>query len=132
MTFIEASVIIYLTFLIVILTIGFIKFNENVKTKIMVIFSAIYNTIIGYVDTIFFFLMYAIVRNQPKGKGYEVPASDAGFNMMLGIIILIVYICLLVPINIFIKRKSKISIKFYIVINVISTILGISLYWIFR
>ena len=33
------------------------------------------------------------------------PESDAGFNMILGIILLTLYIFLLIPLNIFMKKK---------------------------
>ena len=38
-------------------------------------------------------------------ENYEVPESDAGFNMILGIILLTLYIFLLIPLNIFMKKK---------------------------
>ena len=127
MSFIELSAI-YISFLIVTLTIGLIKFNEKIKTKIMTILSIIYNTVIGYVDTLFFSIIYLFLSNQPKGSSYEVPESDAGFNAMIGIIVLILYLCLLVPLNIFMKKKSDINLKKYIIINGIATSIGIATY----
>lgn len=127
MSFIELSAI-YISFLIVTLTIGFIKFNEKIKTKIMVILSIVYNIAIGYADVLFFSIIYLFLSNQPKGSSYEVPESDAGFNAMIGIIVLIIYICLLVPLNIFMKKKSNINMKKYIIINGIATSIGIATY----
>lgn len=82
----------------------------------------------GYVDTVFLLVTYAFLSNQPKGSSYEVPESDAGFNMILGIILLTLYIFLLIPLNIFMKKKSNTSMKYYVIINGIATILGVIIY----
>ena len=131
MSFFELSAI-YISFLIVVLIIGFVKFDKKIKTKIMLALSTIYNIAIGYIDTIFWWLIYAFLSNQPKGSSYDVPKSDAGFNMMLGIILLILYICVLIPINIFMKKKSNTSMKRYVIINGIATAFGVVMYWIIR
>lgn len=131
MSFFELSAI-YISFLIVVLIIGFVKFDKKIKTKIMLALSTIYNIAIGYIDTIFWWLIYAFFSNQPKGSSYDVPESDADFNMMLGIILLILYICVLIPINIFMKKKSNTSKKRYVIINGIATAFGVAIYWIFR
>lgn len=131
MSFFELSAI-YISFLIVVLIIGFVKFDKKVKTKIMLALSTIYNIAIGYIDTIFWWLIYAFLSNQPKGSSYDVPESDADFNMMFGIILLVLYICVLIPINIFMKKKANISVKLYVIINGIATAFGIAIYWIFR
>lgn len=130
MSFFELSAI-YISFLITVLVIGFIKFDKKLKKKVMLVLSTIYNTAIGYIDTIFLLVTYAFLSNQPKGSSYEVPESDAGFNMILGIILLTLYIFLLIPLNIFMKKKSNTSMKYYVIINVIATILGVIIYWIF-
>ena len=88
MSFFELSAI-YISFLIAVLTIGFIKFDKKIKTKIMVALSTIYNIAIGYIDTVFLWVIYAFLSNQPKGSSYEVPESEADFNMILGIILLV-------------------------------------------
>ena len=131
MSFFELSAI-YISFLIVVLIIGFVKFDKKVKTKIMLALSTIYNIAIGYIDTIFWWLIYAFLSNQPKGSSYDVLESDADFNMMFGIILLVLYICVLIPINIFMKKKANISVKLYVIINGIATALGVAIYWIFR
>ena len=130
MSFFELSAI-YISFLIVVLIMGFIKFDKKLKKKVMLVLSTIYNTAIGYIDTIFLLVTYAFLSNQPKGSSYEVPESDAGFNMILGIILLTLYIFLLIPLNIFMKKKSNTSMKYYVIINVIATIGGVIIYWIF-
>lgn len=127
MSFIELSAI-YISFLIVTLTIGFINFNEKIKAKIIVILSIVYNITVGYADVLFFSIIYLFLSNQPKGSSYEVPESDSGFNAMIGIIVLIIYICLLVPLNIFMKKKSNINMKKYIIINGMATSIGIATY----
>ena len=131
MSFFELSAI-YISFFIVVLIIGFVKFDKKIKTKIMLALSTIYNIAIGYIDTIFWWLIYAFFSNQPKGSSYDVPESDADFNMMLGIILLILYICVLIPINIFMKKKSNTSMKRYVIINGIATAFGVAIYWIFK
>lgn len=130
MSFFELSAI-YISFLIVVLIIGFIKFDKKIKKKIMLVLSTIYNIAMGYVDTVFLLVTYAFLSNQPKGSSYEVPESDAGFNMILGIILLTLYIFLLIPLNIFMKKKSNTSMKYYVIINGIATIGGVIIYWIF-
>ena len=104
MSFFELSAI-YISFLITVLVIGFIKFDKKLKKKVMLVLSTIYNIAMGYIDTIFLLVTYAFLSNQPKGSSYEVPESDAGFNMILGIILLTLYIFLLIPLNIFMKKK---------------------------
>ena len=121
MSFFELSAI-YISFLTVVLIIGFIKFDKKIKKKIMLVLSTIYNIAMGYVDTVFLLVTYAFLSNQPKGSSYEVPESDAGFNMILGIILLTLYIFLLIPLNIFMKKKSNTSMKYYVIINGIATI----------
>ena len=130
MSFFELSAI-YISFLITVLVIGFIKFDKKIKKKIMLVLSTIYNIAMGYVDTVFLLVTYAFLSNQPKGSSYEVPESDAGFNMILGIILLTLYIFLLIPLNIFMKKKSNTSMKYYVIINGIATILGVIINWIF-
>lgn len=130
MSFFELSAI-YISFLTVVLVIGFIIFDKKIKKKIMLVLSTIYNIAMGYVDTVFLLVTYAFLSNQPKGSSYEVPESDAGFNMILGIILLTLYIFLLIPLNIFMKKKSNTSMKYYVIINGIATILGVIIYWIF-
>ena len=130
MSFFELSAI-YISFLIVVLIMGFIKFDKKLKKKVMLVLSTIYNIAMGYIDTIFLLVTYAFLSNQPKGSSYEVPESDAGFNMILGIISLTLYIFLLIPLNIFMKKKSNTSMKYYVIINGIATILGVIIYWIF-
>lgn len=130
MSFFELSAI-YISFLITVLVIGFIKFDKKLKKKVMLVLSTIYNIAMGYIDTIFLLVTYAFLSNQPKGSSYEVPESDASFNIVLGIILLTLYIFLLIPLNIFMKKKSNTSMKYYVIINGIATILGVIIYWIF-
>ena len=115
----------------IIYVIGHLNFTDNIKKKILTIFSIIYNGFFGYIDTIFFILLFEYFANRPKGVNYEVPSSEAGFNAMLGIITLLIYISLLLPINLYMKKKSKINTKIYLIISMIPTIIGITIYWIF-
>ena len=122
------GIIIYICFVI---TIGIINFSDNIKNKIMSICSIIFNAFFGYIDTYFIILLYGYFANKPKGNGYEVPSSEAGFNAMLGTITLLVYFVLLLPINFYMKKKGKINTKTYIIINTIATLLGLIIFWVF-
>lgn len=110
---------------------GLINFKDNIKKKIIMIFSIIYNGFFGYIDTIFAILLYGYFANMPKGSGYEVPKSEAGLNAMLGIITLIIYLILLLPINFYMKKKGGIKFKVYATINIIATLFGFIIFWIF-
>ena len=121
-----AGLIIYI---LVCVIIGLIKFKEKQKKYIMSTLSVIFNGFMGFMDTIFFLLFYMFFSNMPKGSGYEVPESEAGFNAMIGIFLLVVYLLLLLPINIYMKRKGKISTKIYLLMNIIATIIGLGIYW---
>ena len=70
MSFIELSAI-YISFLIIVLTIGFIRFDEKIKTRIMTILSIIYNTVIGYADTLFFSIIYLFLSNSDKSNNQQ-------------------------------------------------------------
>lgn len=111
--------------------IGLIKFNESNKRKVLMVLSSIYNALIGYIDTFVFISLYGYFTNRPKGSGYEVPESEAGFNAMLGLITLIIYLGLLIPINIYMKKKSKVNLKVYAIVNSIATALGITIFGLF-
>ena len=119
--YILLGIIISICFMYII---GLINFNDNIKKKILIMFSIIYNVFFGYIDTYFALLLYGYFANKPKGSGYEVPESEAGFNAMIGIIILVIYLILLLPINFYIKKKTKINFKVYTAISIIATLLG--------
>ena len=121
-----AGLIIYILICVII---GLIKFKEKPKKYVMETLSVIFNGFMGFMDTIFFLLFYMFFSNMPKGSGYEVPESEAGFNAMIGIFLLVVYLLLLLPINIYMKRKGKISTKIYLLMNIIATIIGLGIYW---
>ena len=122
-----AGLIIYI---LVCVIIGLIKFKEKQKKYIMSTLSVIFNGFMGFMDTIFFLLFYMFFSNMPNGSGYEVPEREAGFNAMIGIFLLVVYLLLLLPINIYMKRKGKISTKVYVLINILATLVGLGVYWI--
>lgn len=122
-----AGLIIYILICVII---GFIKFKEKPKKYIMSTLSVIFNGFMGFMDTIFFILFYMFFSNHPKGSAYYVPESEAGFNAMIGMFLLVVYLLLLLPINIYMKRKGKISAKVYVLMNVLATIIGLEIYWI--
>ena len=116
---------------LIVFIIGKINFKEKAKEYIFYILSIIYNGFMGYIDTYVLVLLYGYFSNTPKGSAYEVPESEAGFYGMLGLITLLIYIFLLIPINIYMQRKGNISKKMYTIINIIATALGIIIFWIF-
>ena len=118
-------------YICIVLILGMIKFKEKVKKYILLVLSFIYNGFIGYIDTYVILLLYEYFGNMPNGSGYEVPESEAGFNAILGIVTLIIYLLLLIPINIYMKKKGKINKKTYITANIIATLLGFIIFWVF-
>lgn len=122
------GIVIYICFALI-----FAKLNlkKNLKKYMLLVLSVIYNGFIGYIDTYVILLLYGYFANMPKGSGYEVPESEAGFNAILGLVTLTIYLLLLIPINIYMKKKGRISKKTYIIANIIATILGIIIFWVF-
>lgn len=120
-----------LIYICIVFIIGKIKFKEKIQKYIFLILSIIYNFFIGYFDTIFVTIIYLFFANMPKGREYEVPSSEADFNVILGIITLFIYLLILLPINFYMKIKGKINKKIYIIANILATILGILAFWIF-
>ncbi len=125
------TLIVLIIYISIILILEKINFNEKIKRNTFIILSTIYNGFMGYIDTIVVLIIYGYFANMPKGSGYEIPESEIGFNFMIGIITLIIYLMLLIPINIYIQKKGKINLKFYTILNTLATILGIIIFWIF-
>lgn len=125
------TIIGLIIYLCIVIIIGKIKFKEKVKQYSLVILSFIYNCFIGYIDTYVFLLLYGFFINRPNGSGYAVPESEERFNAILGLVTLTIYLLLLIPINIYMKKKGKINKKTYIIANIIATILGIIIFWVF-
>ena len=122
------GIVIYICFVLIFAK---LNFKENLKKYILLVLSVIYNGFIGYIDTYVILLLYGYFVNMPKGSGYGVPKSEAGFNAILGLVTLTIYLLLLIPINIYMKKKGKINKKTYVIANVIATILGIIIFWVF-
>ncbi len=122
------GIVIYICFVLIFAK---LNFKENLKKYMLLVLSVIYNVFIGYIDTYVILLLYGYFANMPKGSGYEVPESEAGFNAILGLVTLTIYLLLLIPINIYMKKKGKINKKTYIIANIIATILGIIIFWVF-
>ena len=97
----------------------------------MMIASVIYNGFMGYIDTIVLLIIYGFFTNRPNGSGYDVPKTEFAFNVFIGIIILIIYLVLLIPINIYMKKKGKIDSKAYTIVSLIATAFGAIIFWIF-
>lgn len=128
---IQYTIIGLIIYIGMVLVIGNINFKEKVKKYSLLVLSIIYNCFIGYIDTYVFLLLYGFFTNRPNGSGYEVPKSEAGFNAILGIVTVAIYLLLLIPINIYMKKKGKINKKIYVAANIIATTIGIIIFWLF-
>ena len=72
---------ILLLFILAILFIGIMSFNEQVKKYTMTVASVIYNGFMGYIDTIVLLIIYGFFTNRPNGSGYDVPKTEFAFNV---------------------------------------------------
>lgn len=118
-------------YICIVLILGMIKFKEKVKKYILLVLSFIYNGFIGYIDTFIIIVLYGYFSNMPNESGYYVTESEVEFNAILGLVTLVIYLLLLIPINIYMKKKCKINKKTYITANIIATLLGLIIFWVF-
>lgn len=123
-------VIYVLIYIFVMLIIGQINFNQNIKTKFLLISSVLFNTFMGYVDIIIFKLISIYFLNIPSGLlGARTLAEiDFIFNMLIGVSASLMYLACLFPINMYMCDKSKLKTKLYVEISIISTIAGLLIY----
>lgn len=123
-------VIYVLIYIFVMLIIGQINFNQQIKTKFLLISSTLYNAFMGYSDIIIFRLISLYFSNTPKGLlgPRSLAEIDFIFNMLIGVSASLMYLACLFPINIYICDKSKMKTKVYIEINIIATIAGLLIY----
>ncbi len=108
---------IVITILILaIFIIGKLKQNEKIRMKILLLLIFLYNCLVGKAS---FLAFYIIIF------------STLFFNsfMLSTIIIGLYFLLLLVPINIYVKRKIAISWKKYVLINMISFLIGACILW---
>lgn len=119
--------IIIITIMIVIVVaflIGGVDFAPNKKRDIMITLAMIYNSSLGFISVFTFELIYYFFINRPNGPEYYVPESEHGFNVSLGIALLVFYLVLL-SINFYFKKKSGLSIKEYLGAITIAAIAGL-------
>ena len=83
---------------------GNLKYNKKIKKVIMIILSIIYNGIIGVISPLLCFGILCITE----------------VNYIWIFCSIIVFIILLVPLNIFMKRKGNINKYIYIIANVVA------------
>lgn len=95
-----------LPFLIIMIA-GNLKYNEKIKKVLMFILSIIYNGIIGVISPLLCFGILCITE-----VIYTWIFCD-----------IIVFIILLVPLNIFMKRKGNINKYIYIIVNMVTFII---------
>ena len=87
--------------------------DENLKRTLFLISALVYNFVIGF----FSFLTFL-----------GVSWSMMNYKNYIEIAVILIFIILLVPLNIFLKKKSKINIILYIIVYVLSYILGYGFY----
>lgn len=109
--FIVISIFIFTIFIV-----GKLKLNEKIKRTLLLTITFIYNCLIGNASFIAF---------------YIIVFSTLFFNSFLlsTIIIGLYFLLLLIPINIYAKRKIDISWKKYILINIIGFLIGACVLW---
>ena len=88
----------------IIMIAGNLKYNKKIKKVIMIILSIIYNGIIGVISPVLCFGILCITE----------------VNYIWIFCSIIVFIILLVPLNIFMKRKGNINKYIYIIANVVA------------
>ena len=88
----------------IIMIAGNLKYNKKIKKVIMIILSIIYNGIIGLISPLLCFGILCITE----------------VNYIWIFCSIIVFIILLVPLNIFMKRKGNINKYIYIIANVVA------------
>ena len=88
----------------IIMIAGNLKYNKKIKKVIMIILSIIYNGIIGVISQLLCFGILCITE----------------VNYIWIFCSIIVFIILLVPLNIFMKRKGNINKYIYIIANVVA------------
>lgn len=101
--------------LFIILCIGNFVYNKKIKKIILFILSIIYNGIVGFIGFLLSFCLVALFTDILSAK-------------IIYLIILVVFLLILVPINIFIIKKSELNAILYIILNIIIFVLGFSFY----
>ena len=102
-----------------------LKYDEKTKKDLILSLSIFYNAFWGFADMIVIPAIYGFLINRPNSSAYEVPNSEWGMNFFIGFILLGIYITLLVPINMYMLKKSKMRKRTYLIANLCATILGI-------
>ena len=103
---------------VVIIT-GLIKFNSNIKKRIFLLYSIIYNALFG-----FFINGYVIILCLNGILNFKKAISNIGLVLKIASIVLVIYCVLLIPTNLYMKKQSSTKWKTYIVKNIIATLLG--------
>ena len=96
----------------IIMIAGNLKYNKKIKKVIMIILSIIYNGIIGVISPLLCFGILCITE----------------VNYIWIFCSIIVFIILLVPLNIFMKRKGNINKYIYIIANVVAFLITCLVY----
>lgn len=119
------GVFLLIIFLITIALVGAIEIihKENIERNLILIFSIIYNFIMGFCSWIIFFsviflwlMFFGEMKSTPLLWGVCI------------IIIFLTFIILILPLNIKMKKKLNISIIKYIILSIIVFILGFALF----
>lgn len=99
----------------IILFAGNLSYNEKIKKIILSILSIIYNGVAGFISPLLFFCLLALLM-------------DISSQKIVYLIILFLFAIILILINIFMIKKSKINAILYIILNFIIFALSFMVY----
>lgn len=89
------------------------KNNDKLKKTLILIIALVYNFIIGF----FSFLMYLFIA-----------WSMINYKNYIEVVLILTFIVLLIPLNIYIEKKLKINIILYFILSVLSYMFGYGFY----
>ena len=109
-------VLFLLILIILIIIIGELHLNIKLKKILLLILSFLYNTLLGLA------MWFSI---------FIIPPLTVFLNLftVAMIIIGVSFLMFLIPINMYVKRKVKINIIVYIILNIIGFLIGFCLLW---
>ena len=112
--------------LAIVATILIVAIKKDFKRNIMILLSLIYDFIIGFFSWIIYFIIMIFLL-----KIFKDIINIYLCYILSGIIFVIFFLILLVPISIKIKKKTEINTIKYIVISILIIILGMITFFVF-
>lgn len=93
--------------------------------RITITIQIIINIVLSYYTVMIIAGSILFMINRPNGFYYEVPTTEASFNMALGLFTLFFYILILLSNNIILYKKLNMSVKKYVLLTICIFIFGI-------